>query len=132
MGQEAADVFVIQCNRPIFHQAPEPVLNADHLGSLLHGRLGHAADRRVQTGAIAARRQNSNAFCFAIRHASLPSLTEALLSPSRGDSSTKLPGVGLFGPFGEMRLKAGAAQFAGLFNGFAGLKVQHLLAADLF
>jgi len=62
--QDARQGIAVQPHHAVFHQAPEPILEPDHLHVIRPDRrFSHRADRRVQAGAVAARRQNPD--CFA-------------------------------------------------------------------
>ena len=60
--QDAGNVLLMEDARMILDQAAKALFDADHFNvEIAHGRLGHAANGRVEPGTIAPAGQNPNA-----------------------------------------------------------------------
>jgi len=66
--KDSADVLIFQRSEAVFHEAPETVLNPDHLGALPEGCFCNPADGGIQPGAVAPGGENADCFRFCSRH----------------------------------------------------------------
>ncbi len=65
--EDAGQGSAFQPHGAVFHQPAETVPEADHLHAVLfHGRPGDAPDRGVESGAVAACREDADVFAHAL------------------------------------------------------------------